>query len=168
LKPLVQFVSVIAGSLLLLVPAGCKSTLPELVGTYSIRENGRLVEFVRILQDGDKYYVSEKDGLAWISPVEVSRVDEDDLERILSRPITANINALGNYGMAVVQVRKGWKLGSFECKTGFWLASSLGPVELHKISGDSGPNGPALTPPASDEPPAEAEDATNQRPAVSR
>jgi hypothetical protein len=113
--------------MLLLGATACNSTLPELVGTYSIKENGRLAEFIRVLQDGDKYYISEKDGLSWLSPVEVSRVDESDLERIVSQPITANINALATYRVAVMHVRKGWRLGSFECKTGFWLASSLGP-----------------------------------------
>ena len=138
MKPPVKYISIIAGCMLLLGATACKSTLPELVGTYSITENGRLAEFVRVLQDDDKYYISEKDGRRWLSPVEVSRVDENDIERIVSQPITANINALGTNGVAVVQVRKGWRLGSFECKTGFWLASSLGPVELHKTSEGSG------------------------------
>jgi hypothetical protein len=168
LKPHVRCFSIIAGCMLLLGAFGCKSNLPELVGTYSVNENGRLAEFIRVLQDGNKFYISEKDGLKWLSPVEVSSVDEDDLERILSRPITANINALGTYGMAVVQVRRGWKLGSFECKTGFWLASSLGPVELHKTSGRGGKLGSTQTPLEPDSSPREPQDISNLRPPISR
>jgi hypothetical protein len=42
------------------------------------------------------------------------------------------VNGLGNESLAVVQIRQGWKLGTFECKTGFMLASSLGPIELYR------------------------------------
>jgi hypothetical protein len=127
-----------ASCVLLLALAGCKSTLPALVGTYSIQENGRLKEFVRVDRNGDKYFVSVKDGRKWLSPNEVSRVEEDDLQGILNEPISANINALGNDTMAVVQVNKGWKLGNFESKTGYLLASSLGPVELYKSEAPEG------------------------------
>jgi hypothetical protein len=132
MKPRLHLTLAVVASILLLAPAGCKSTLPVLVGTYSIEEDGKLTDFVRIEQVGDKYSLSEKDGGRWLTPTKVARVDEDDLENILGQPVSANINALGNVSVAVVQVRKGWKLGEFECKTGFWLATSMGPIELHK------------------------------------
>jgi hypothetical protein len=31
-------------------------------------------------------------------------------------------------------VPKGWKIGSFVCNTGYWLATVLGPAELRKTS----------------------------------
>jgi hypothetical protein len=132
MKPLLYRVCILASCLFLFAPAGCKSTLPVLVGTYSVQENGKLKEIVRVDRNGDKYFIALKDGRKWLTPAEVSRIEEDDLERILGQPVSANVNALGNENVAVVQVRKGWKLGDFECKTGFLLASSLGPIELYR------------------------------------
>jgi hypothetical protein len=133
MKGLIQFVSIAAACLLLLAPVGCKSTLPQLVGTYSIMEDGKLTEFVRIEQVEKKFSLSEKDGGRWLTPTSVKEVDDDDIENIIGQPVSSNITAIGNYSVAVVQVHKGWKLGEFESKTGFWLATGMGPVELYKL-----------------------------------
>jgi len=132
MKPLLRRACILASCLFLFASSGCKSTLPLLVGTYSVAENGKLKEIVRVDRDGDKYFIALKDGRKWLPPTEVSRIEEDDLEKILNKPITANVNGLGNESLAVVQIRQGWKLGTFECKTGFMLASSLGPIELYR------------------------------------
>jgi hypothetical protein len=103
-----------------------------LVGTYSLEDNGQLKQFARITRDGDKFLISEKYETDWLAPEEVASIDTDDIERIVNTPVTGITTCLGNRRVAVVQVPVGWKSGGFESKTGYWLASSLGPVELHK------------------------------------
>jgi hypothetical protein len=131
-KPLVQRLSLLAACFLLFFAAGCKSSPASLVGVYSVADGGILKEFVRIEKDGDKYLIYEKDGHKWLSPMEAAPVDEDDLEKILAQPVKGSVTGLGTESVAVVQVEKGWKLDKFESKTGFWLASPLGPLELYK------------------------------------
>jgi hypothetical protein len=111
---------------------GCKSKSAALVGTYSIEDNGQLKQFARITRYGDKFLISEKYEVQWLAPDEVAPVDGDDIERIVNTPVTGISTSLGNRRVAIVQVPVGWKSGAFESKTGYWLASSLGPVELHK------------------------------------
>lgn len=89
-------------------------------------------EFIRIEKDGDKYFMSEKQSGRWLSPVEVKAVSKADLEKMLKEPVKIDFTGLGNNNIALFQVPKGWKSDTFECKTGFWLATMLGPVELHK------------------------------------
>jgi hypothetical protein len=111
---------------------GCKSKSAALVGTYSIEDNGKLKKFVRIARYGDKYLISEKYEVHWLAPDEVEPVDSDDIQEIVSMPVTGVIASLGNRRVAVVQVPVGWKSGAFESKSGYWLASPLGPVDLYK------------------------------------
>ena len=35
--------------------------------------------------------------------------------------------------LAVLKVPQGWRIGSFVCRTGYLLATRLGPVELHRL-----------------------------------
>jgi hypothetical protein len=121
MKPLVLRFSLIFACLFLVVLSGCKKDSASLVGAYSVEENGALKEFIRITRNGDTYFLSEKDGISWLVPLEVATAGDQEVSDIL-----------GNRQVAVVRVPPGWKLGTFESKTGFWLASALGPIELHK------------------------------------
>jgi hypothetical protein len=131
-KLLAKWLPLVAVCCFLLVMAGCKKSPATLVGTYSVKDGGILKEFIRIEQDGDKYMISEKDGRRWLSPMEAAPVDDEGLEKILARPVNGALTGLGTENMAVVEVKKGWKLDKFESTTGFWLASALGPLELYK------------------------------------
>jgi hypothetical protein len=131
-KPLSQCLFLIAACSLLLIPAGCRKSPESLVGTYSVKDGGILREFIRIERDGDKYLMFEKDNRKWLEPQEIAPVDEEGLEKILAQPVGDSASGLGNESVAVVQVKKGWKLDKFESTTGFWLASALGPLELYK------------------------------------
>jgi hypothetical protein len=132
MKPHVLCFTLVCACVLLFTLTGCKRNPASLVGIYSIEENGSLTETVRIVQRGDAYFISEKDGPYWLIPTEVTSVDNREVGKILGTHVTGISEGLGNNLVAVLQVPKGWRLGEFECKTGFWLASSLGPLELHK------------------------------------
>ena len=112
--------------------SGCSTSPSSLVGTYSIEEGGQLKEFIRIEMQGDKFTMSEKQSGTWRTPVEITPVSKADLEKMLKEPVTVDFTALGNKNVAIIQVPKGWRSGKFESKTGVWLASMLGPIELHK------------------------------------
>jgi hypothetical protein len=124
--------SLIASCCFVLGLGGCKSTETLLVGTYSVEEHGSLKELVRIAQDGDKFTIAMKDDRVWLPSEEVEAVDEDDVNRILDAPVAGSLQGLGNSRVAVLLVHPGWKSGAFVCKTGYWMASALGPMELHK------------------------------------
>lgn len=132
MKLLVLCFSLAFASLILFGLAGCRNTPASLVGTYSVEEDGKLQDFLRIEKSGNTYTFTEKDGTEWLSPAEVTLAGEQEVEDILGSPVKGITSGLGNREVAVLQVRQGWKMGDFECKTGFWLASALGPTELHK------------------------------------
>ena len=110
----------------------CSPSPGSLVGTYSVEERGQLNEFIRIEKKGEKYLMSEKQGEHWLSPVEVIPVSKAELEKMLKETVTVDFSGLGNNNIALIKIPKGWKSGQFECKTGYWLATMLGPVGLHK------------------------------------
>jgi len=112
--------------------SGCSPETASLVGTYAVEENGQLNEFIRIEQQGGKFTLSEKQNGRWLTPVEINPVSKAALEKMLKEPVNVSFTGLGNDNVAVIQVPKGWKAGRFECKTGVWLATILGPVDLHK------------------------------------
>jgi hypothetical protein len=132
MKPLVLRFSLIFACLFLVVLSGCKKDSASLVGAYSVEENGALKEFIRITRNGDTYFLSEKDGISWLVPLEVATAGDQEVSDILGTPVTGISAGVGNRQVAVVRVPPGWKLGTFESKTGFWLASAPGPIELHK------------------------------------
>jgi hypothetical protein len=132
MKPHVLCFTLIFASLLFLPAAGCRKSPASLVGAYSVEENGRMKEFIRVERSGDTYNILEKDGAKWLSPGEVAPAGDEEVTEILGTPVTGISTGLGNRQIAVVEVPPEWKLGAFECKTGFWLASALGPIELHK------------------------------------
>jgi hypothetical protein len=114
------------------LPTTPSEIVASLVGTYSVKENGQLNEFIRIEKTGERYLMSEKQNDRWQAPVEITSVSKADLEKMLNEPVTVNFSGLGNKDSAIILVPKGWRSGDFECKTGIWLATMLGPIELHK------------------------------------
>jgi hypothetical protein len=132
MKPFVQCFSIIVTCLLAFTTIGCTATPASLVGIYSVEQHGQLYEFIRIEQKGDKYFMSEKQNGKWLSPGEVTPISKADFEKLLKKPVNIDFTGLGNNMSVLLQVPKGWKSGTFECKTGFWLATILGPIELHK------------------------------------
>ena len=127
-----SFTSLILTMLVWFTITGCSASPSSLVGTYSVEERGQLNEFIRIEKHGDKFTLSEKQSGLWLTPVEIVPVSKADLEKMLKEPVTINFTGLGNNNVAIIQVPKGWRSGSFECKTGIWLATMLGPIDLHK------------------------------------
>lgn len=104
----------------------------SLVGTYSIQENGSRDEFLRIRQSGETFSISAKNGGRWQSDDSVSPVDEKQLNSLLDGSEEGVITALGNESIALFKVTEGWSNKGFTCNTGYWAATFLGPVELHK------------------------------------
>jgi len=59
---------------------------------------------------------------------------KSDLQKLIKEPVTVHVVGLGNDSITLMlfKVPKGWRWGKFECKTGYWLLSALGPIELYK------------------------------------
>jgi len=104
----------------------------SLVGTYSIKEQGKLKEFMKIEKQGNEFTISEKQGGNWLSPKIVTPVSKSDLGKMLKETVMVDFTGLGNKNVALIKVPKGWRSGKFQCNTGYWLASMLGPIELYK------------------------------------
>ena len=104
-----------------------------LVGTYAIKERGTLKEFIKIEQQGDQYFLSEKQSGRWLRPVPVAPRSSSDLAKVIKEPVTVPVEGLGNNQIAIYKVPVGWRTGKFVCNTGYWLASMLGPIELHRM-----------------------------------
>lgn len=117
---------------LILVPLQSAAASPDIVGTYSIMQRGKLVEFIRIESSVSGYTLSEKQSGKWRRPIEVNPVSKAQLEKILKQPVTAPFTGLGSKSIAIFQFPKGWTSRKFTCSTGYWLATVLGPIELHK------------------------------------
>ena len=119
-------------TILSIVITGCSISSSSLVGTYAVEERGQLRELIRIEKVGDKFTLSEKQSGGWLPPVEITPVSKASLEQFLKEPLTADFTALGNKNVAIVKVPKAWRSGKFESKTGIWLATFLGPIDLQK------------------------------------
>ena len=118
--------------LLVISLAGCKEKELRLVGTYSINDQGKMEPYVRIEKKGNDYWMTGNHGGKWGSSIVVTPVSKEELSRVLKGPVSINFAGLGNNNVAIFQVPKGWKLDKFECKTGFVLATVIGPLELYK------------------------------------
>ena len=105
----------------------------DLVGEYALDENGRLVEFIRIEQQKQKYVLYRKKGEGWLGPVEITPISRTGIEAILKRRVDIAFEGLGNDTLAVFRVPKGWTLDTFVCHSGYWVATVLGPAELQKL-----------------------------------
>ncbi|HEX6794225.1 MAG TPA: hypothetical protein VF304_10290 [Casimicrobiaceae bacterium] len=130
LRPL----AVLLGLTLSLVStSGSASTYDALLGTFGLVEQGRMIEVLRIERHGHDLLLYQKHGGQWLAPVVVQPVRKARLETLIKQPIDVPFEGLGNDRLAVLRVPKGWRFGAFECDTGYWLATSLGPAELHKL-----------------------------------
>ena len=107
-------------------------TPDDLVGVYSVEDRGQLKEFVRIDKRGDAFFFQGHENTGWSTPAQVTPVSKASFEQLLKQPVTVDFVALGNNNLAIFKVPKGWKIGKFECKTGYWMMMMLGPIELHK------------------------------------
>jgi hypothetical protein len=125
-------------TLALLVVAGCSadaSTNPDsLIGTYAIEEHGKLEDFVRIEKKNGEYLMYDKNqNDQWTSdPDKVVPVTKKDLESILGHPVSVPYASLGSNGAAIFKMPAGWGFDDFKTKTGYWVATMMGPIELHK------------------------------------
>ena len=120
--------------LFLASPTVCDAaSYDSLLGTFGVIENGKLVEFVRIERRQERYLLSRKHSGHWQTPTEVEPVTRAQLETIVREPVDVDFEGLGNDWLVVLNVPKGWKLGTFVCRTGYWVATVLGPVEVQKL-----------------------------------
>lgn len=124
--------SLIAFLVFIFAPLKSAVASPDLVGTYSIMQRGKLIEFIRIENNGSRYTLFEKQSEKWRRPIEISSVSKAQLEKMLKQPVTVPFKGLGSKMIAIFQFPKGWTSGKFTCSTGYWLATALGPIELHK------------------------------------
>jgi hypothetical protein len=111
---------------------GCGAPESSLVGTYLVDDGGTLKEFIRIEKQGDAFTVSENQDGKWSPPEVAKPVSKEDFQSLTKESVTVDFSGLSSGGAAIFQVPKGWRSGEFECKTGYFLATLLGPVELHK------------------------------------
>ena len=65
-------------------------------------------------------------------PVKLTPVDKAGLEKLINEPVSVTFVGLGNDMVAIFKMPAGWKTRKFETKTGYWLATIFGPVELHR------------------------------------
>jgi hypothetical protein len=112
---------------------GVAAPFDALLGTFGVVEQNRIIEIVRIERHGRGFLLYQKHAGRWLAPVTVEPVTKEQLETIIRQPIDVPFQGLGDDKLAVLTVPRGWRLGSFECDTGYWLATSLGPAELHKL-----------------------------------
>jgi|GEM_PF-6330078 len=132
MKPLLRCCSALFVLLLVLSLAGCKDKEMQLVGTYSTNDNGQMRVYLRIEKKGDSYFMTGNHGGKWGTAVEVNPVTRETFAQVIKAPILVDFAGLGNNNVAIFQVPKGWRLGKFQSKTGFILATVIGPIELYK------------------------------------
>jgi hypothetical protein len=115
-----------------LFAVSCGTSTSSLIGTYSVEENGKLNEFIRIEQQNSKYIMAEKRDGKWLEPMEVKLIGKAELQELIKEPVTVDVVGVSTNSAALFKVPKGWKSHDFESKTGYWLGTVIGPVELHK------------------------------------
>ncbi len=106
----------------------------SLVGTFALVESGAADEVITIERRQHKYVLYRARSGQKNKDVEVRPMSKPELEAIIKQPVNVAFAALGDERLAVIKVPKGWKIGSFVCNTGYWLATVLGPAELRKTS----------------------------------
>jgi hypothetical protein len=109
------------------------ASLDDLRGTFSLAEDGRVIEYIRVERSGSRFVLSRMHAGHWLAPVPVVPVSRQRLEAIVRQPINVAFEGLGNDQLAVVKVPRGWRIGTFVCNTGYLLATTLGPAELSKL-----------------------------------
>jgi hypothetical protein len=103
-----------------------------LVGTFAVQKDGALKDFVRIDRRAGRYFISEMKAGGWSAGKEVMAVSKQAFEKIVKKPVTVEFVGLGHNQAALFNVPRGWTSGTFVCRTGYWLATLLGPIEVHK------------------------------------
>jgi hypothetical protein len=109
-----------------------------LLGTFELRnDDGSLIELIRIERQQQKYVLYRSRRGQWQPPVEIAAISKPALEAMINQRMDVEFEGLGNGELAVVKVPKGWKVGSFTCYSGYWLATVAGPAELQKVESGS-------------------------------
>lgn len=109
-----------------------------LLGTFELmNEDGSPIESIRIERHQQKYVLYRARHGQWQTPVEVASVSKPELESMINQRMDVEFEGLGNSELAVLKVPKGWKVGSFTCYSGYWLATVAGPAELQKVESGS-------------------------------
>jgi hypothetical protein len=108
-------------------------SLDALQGSFGMDEDGRIVEIIRIERRGHAFMLFQKRAGQWLAPVALAPVTRRQMETIMGQPIDIAFEGLGDGELAVLRVPQGWRIGSFVCRTGYLLATRLGPVELHRL-----------------------------------
>jgi len=110
-----------------------------LLGTFAVRnDSGSPTELIRIERHRQKYELYRARRGRWQTPIEIAPMTKPELEAIIKQRVDVDFEALGNGEFAVLKVPKGWKIGSFTCTSGYWLATVLGPAELEKLDAKTG------------------------------
>ena len=104
-----------------------------LLGTYTM-VGREAIGAMQIVKRGDKYFMED---LKAHSEIEARLVDKAKLESafkgsVFKGLVSADVVALEIRKGVLLKVPMGWRLGSFESKTGYLLLNGLGPVELNK------------------------------------
>ena len=115
-----------------LLQACTVSPQDALVGSYTITENGKQREFVRITKKEGKYYFSANNG-QWSEPKEIMPVAMAKYELHFDKKSAGDIQGLGHKFVGIFKVPKGFKSGSYLCKTGYVMAFMLGAIDLQKM-----------------------------------
>jgi hypothetical protein len=116
--------------------SSCSASLDDLVGTFGIFENGRVIEYFRVEKRDGKYYLNEKANQQWGSPKEMKIMTPQEIVKALgSSENAAELIGLMDLGgnVAMLKCKGGLKFGNFVSQTGYWAGTMLGPIELHKM-----------------------------------
>lgn len=103
-----------------------------LVGSYAIKENGKLKEFVKITKTSGGYYISVNEG-RWSKPKKLLPVPMAKYEMHFDKKVAGDIQGLGHEFVGVFKVRKGFRSGKYICQTGYVMAFILGAIDLHRL-----------------------------------
>jgi hypothetical protein len=107
----------------------------DLIGTYAIKENGEMKEFVKVSQENGKFVLFEKKKTGtWLqSKKPLTTVSRSQFEKLLRHPYSASFDGLANNGVGVFKVPGNFQEGKFKAESGFFMFFALGLVELHKL-----------------------------------
>ena len=99
-----------------------------LLGTYTM-VGREAIGTMQIVKRGDKYFMQD---VKAHSEFEAKPVDKAKLESVFKELVSADVVALDIGVGVLLKLPMGWRLGSFESKTGYLLLSVRGPLGLNK------------------------------------
>ncbi len=114
---------------------GCSDSMTEnsLVGVYQIKaKNGNYRDFLKIEKKDGNYIIKEKTGNQWNSLGSATSAKKSELENFTGEKVKIDFVGLANKDVALYRMPKGWSMEKFKTRTGYWMASMIGPIELHK------------------------------------